>query len=221
MKRAWRAIPVTLGLVVLAWIQASVLARARQEAPRALDATGPIGYFIGTGTAQTGFRADDPELARWALGDWERGTGGVLRFVPVSEAAARVRVYWAGPSSGLFGEMQPLVVGGQLGAAVFIRPDMTSLGPDLAREAARDDLVRDSVVYLTCLHELGHALGLPHSRDFDDIMYFFGYGGDVSQYFNRYRARLHARLDIASTSGLSKADVSRIRALYKGPRIRP
>jgi hypothetical protein len=45
-------------------------------------------------------------------------------------------------------------------------------------------------------------------------MYYFGYGGDVVQYFGRYRAQIRSRSDIATVSGLSDADVNRIRALY-------
>jgi hypothetical protein len=45
-------------------------------------------------------------------------------------------------------------------------------------------------------------------------MYYFGFGGDVVEYFGRYRSQVHARNDIAGVSGLSEDDVKRIRAIY-------
>jgi hypothetical protein len=69
-----------------------------------------------------------------------------------------------------------------------------------------DKLLRDTIVYLTCLHESGHALGLPHTREFPDIMYSFQYGGDIPEYFGRYRRKLATREDISNNSGISPAD---------------
>jgi hypothetical protein len=174
-----------------------------------------IPYFIAEGSKRAvGYRPGDRELARWALQAWQRSAGSGLQFEPASESAALIRLYWAEPGGGEYGETQPLLVNGKRGAAVFIRPDMESLGSDIARRTREDDLLRESIVYLTCLHEFGHALGLDHTRDFADIMYFFGYGGDITAYFGRYRTQIHARSDIASASGLSDGDVQRIRAIY-------
>lgn len=182
--------------------------------PQAHDAKGLITYFIADGTGKPGYHSSDPELARWALQAWQRNAANGLHFAAAPESSALIRVYWAGPDSGEYGETRPIVVGGQQGAAVFIRPDIDSLGEEIARRARADTLLRDSIVYLTCLHELGHALGLTHTRDFRDIMYYFGFGGDVVEYFGRYRSQVHTRNDIAGVSGLSEDDVKRIRAIY-------
>ena len=182
--------------------------------PQALDGKRQITYFIADGTGKPGYHSSDRELARWALEAWQRSAAKGLRFAAATESNALIRVYWAGPDGGEYGETRPIVVEGRQGAAVFIRPDIDSLGQDIARRAKADALLRDSIVYLTCVHELGHALGLTHTRDFRDIMYYFGYGGDVVEYFGRYRAQLRTRNDIAAVSGLSDGDVIRIRAIY-------
>jgi len=125
-----------------------------------------------------------------------------------------VRVHFVEPSFGQYGEMRPLLVRGRRGAAVYIRPDTNALGEDIAARAKADPLVRETIVYLTCLHELGHALGLEHTAAYADIMFFFGYGGDIPGFFNRYRTQLSTRADIAHVAGLSADDIRRVRALY-------
>jgi hypothetical protein len=163
--------------------------------------------------------ADKPaivhRIGNWRYGPWRRGSEALRRVFDLRPRPNRRRSSdFTGPNPATANTVQPLIVGGQRGAAVFIRPDVESLGQEIARRARGDVLLRDSIVYLTCLHELGHALGLAHTRDFRDIMYYFGYGGDVVEYFGRYRAQLRSRSDIAAVSGLSDTDVGRIKSIY-------
>ena len=206
-----RSVWLVMALSALAW--ATVSAQP-QSMLSALVATGPITYFVEDGAADSGYRDGDRQLAAWALDAWARSAGGALTFEAADASTALIQVHWVRAGDGRYGEMTPLLVNGRRGAAVYIRPDTEGLGPDISLRAREDPLLRDTIVYLTCLHELGHALGLSHTAAYADIMYAFGYGGDIPRYFGRYREQLSSRADIAKVSGLSEGDVSRLRALY-------
>ncbi|MBK9171095.1 MAG: hypothetical protein IPM24_27055 [Bryobacterales bacterium] len=163
----------------------------------------------------SGCEAADPELADWALAAWANASKGKLAFQRAAdERKARIRFYWAPGSMQLYGEARPILVEGERGAEIHVRPDMAVLGPGFAEAAAKDPLFRHAIVYLTCLHESGHAIGLQHTAEFADIMYSFGFGGDIGEYFARYRRKLKKRDDISRHSGLSRADERSVRALY-------
>jgi hypothetical protein len=105
-------------------------------------------------------------------------------------------------------------IDGKDGATVFISPSVSNMGEPFASRAARDRLFRDTIVYLTCVHEIGHALGLSHTSNFEDIMYYFGYGGDLAGYFLRYRNKIQSRNDIPRFSGLSPNDIAVLKKLH-------
>jgi len=148
---------------------------------------------------ESGCQAADPQLADWALRAWQNAARGMLEFNRVPDTRdARIRIYWASAEQGLYGETRRVIVDGKPGAEVYVLPAPLPLNGDR--------LLRDAIVYLTCLHETGHALGLMHTDVFDDIMYSFQFGGDIPEYFGRYRRRLQSRDDIRKNAGMSDAD---------------
>jgi hypothetical protein len=156
----------------------------------------------------------DAELARWAFQSYQRASGEAVRFVPSPEKSALIRLYWVGHGrAGGFGEMRPITVDGRTGAALYVNTEMELYGSEIAGAARADKLYRDTIVYLTCVHELGHGLGLQHTAEYPDIMYSFQHGGDIPAYFTRYRQRLTGRADIARTDAFSDGDLSQLRDL--------
>lgn len=145
---------------------------------------------------ESGCRSSDPELALWALEAWQAASDGKLTFEKAADASqAQIRIHWVTAREGLYGE----AVGGD----VYVRPE------------PGEGLLREAIVYLTCLHETGHALGLSHTAAFADIMYSFQFGGDIEEYFGRYRRRLSRREDIRKNSGMSGEDRQRLLKLFE------
>ena len=160
----------------------------------------------------------DVQTAEWALEAWRKAAAGQLEFVRSPLSKARIRVYWAtNGNQGLYGDARIITVEGKPGAEVNVRPGLHALGHAVEGVGSKDRLFRHTIVYLTCLHEIGHALGLQHTRNFNDIMYSFEYGGNILEYFGRYRRKLKTIEDIRQYSGLSLDDARRLTSLYKTP----
>ncbi len=103
---------------------------------------------------------DDSQLAQWAIEAWQHASHGGIHFVAVKDREpAQIRLVWASEQQGMYGEARPIVVEGKRGAEVYVRP--------APMRAGDDHLLRDAIVYMTCLHETGHALGLVHTAAFD------------------------------------------------------
>lgn len=187
-------------------------------ASAAAQLSSPTPYFVEDGKGVSGFDSGDRELAEMALAAWSRESGGSLKFVASAKASdALLRVHWISPDDGLFGEAQRVIVNGKPGVIVNISPGINGLSEPLKSMTSRDRLLRDSIVYLTCVHEIGHAVGLSHTSNFADIMYSFTYGGDIPEYFSRYRRQIKARADIAKVSGLSPNDIAVLKMLTGKP----
>ena len=124
------------------------------------DAGEAIPYFIADGAGVPGYQ---PPAIGWRTGPCRvRGVGaGGRRPAAVRGSQRSGRDHPPDldcPRSGVYGEMRRVIIDDRPRAFVYVTPGIKGQGPAIARLAARDPLLRDTIVYLTCVHELGHAI---------------------------------------------------------------
>src|SRR5437870_10330595 len=153
---------------------------------------------------------DGARLVERAMRTWTAAAAG--RFTLTRAASpddAPIRVFFISSDTN-YGETAPHVDRANrriVSAEVAINADVPA-----------EPLTARIIIYLTALHELGHALGLAHTDEFADIMYRFRRADDGERYFGAYRARLMSAADIGSSkaTGLSAHVIDGLRTLYEG-----
>jgi hypothetical protein len=190
-------------VIAIAGAAALTLQAQPMRSPR-WPAHAAIAVWIDPQSAPPGAAA----LVERALATWTRAAAGrfALKRAGAGDPAA-IRVRFA-RADGIYGETAPRIdrrTGVITAAEVLI-----------AGEIPGDAMRQQIVIYLTALHELGHALGLPHTNAFDDIMYSFRRADDGERYFGAYRRRLRGIEEIGAerATGLSPADMAALTALY-------
>lgn len=152
---------------------------------------------------------DEREMVTRALRVWEGAAEGAFRFDEVKAfPPTGIRVRFVNDDEN-FGETMPYL---DTRTREIVKADVV-----LNRDIGGDALHRQMVVYLTALHEIGHALGLGHTDEWGCIMYKFRRSSDPPRLFVGYRKQLRSEADIGSerATGLAAADRRALRRLYE------
>jgi hypothetical protein len=189
-----------LGVAVGAFI---VLAATFDEGVR-----WPHGAKIPVWIENVNVPEEQREMVRRAFRVWEGAADAAFRFSETDAFPSQgIRVRFVNDDEN-FGEAMPYL---DTRTREIVKADVV-----VNRDIVGDPLHKKMVVYLTALHEIGHALGLGHTERWGCIMYKFRQSSDPPRVFVGYRRKLRSEADIGSdrATGLADEDRRALRRLY-------
>lgn len=128
--------------------------------------------------------------ANKAVYEWQYKTSSLIRFTPVQERDAQIKIYFV---DKITGPVSSDNIG--LTNLHYVGDRNTSAKIQILKRTPSNQLCSNAQVYSVILHEIGHALGMMgHSKSNNDIMYTNNDTNDVH---------------------LSQRDVNTIKAIYK------
>lgn len=120
-------------------------------------------------------QSQDMSLFWKAARQWEAASGGQVRFEPTSRPSeAQIKIAWS--QQPVFGrDFEVGHTDRKLKPPHWIDSATLTLVNQPAIDGQLSAQQQTSRLYVTYLHELGHALGLEHSRHKGDVMYHQGW----------------------------------------------
>ncbi|HIN67357.1 MAG TPA: matrixin family metalloprotease [Candidatus Obscuribacterales bacterium] len=128
----------------------------------------PITVYVKDGTSTPGYRTEYEESLRQAFDEWTQATNGKIKFAFIQDpGVAQMSVVWTDDLHAPAMTAEAGVAKTAFGANGIETAEISLLTLD----PLKDGPLGKNRLFNTCLHEIGHALGLQgHSPHEDDIM---------------------------------------------------